>query len=67
MDVAGKKLKVKKASIGLTQVPGIEMGVNAMSLLAGTTSTDTEETRVLQLLNMVTTEELMDDDDYAGG
>jgi splicing factor U2AF subunit len=66
MDVASHKLRVKKASVGLTQVPGIEMGVNAMSLFAGTTSADDSgETRVLQLLNMVTAEELMDDEDYA--
>ena len=42
------------------------MGVNAMSMLAGTTSTDSELSRVLQLLNMVTPDELMDNDDYEG-
>ncbi|KAK3393185.1 hypothetical protein B0H63DRAFT_457689 [Podospora didyma] len=56
-------LKVQKASIGITQVAG-EMGVNAMSMLAGTTSADSDVGRVLQLLNMVTPEELMDNDDY---
>jgi splicing factor U2AF subunit len=66
MDVASHRLRVRKASAGLTQVPGIEMGVNAMSLLAGTTAADdSAQSRVLQLLNMVTPEELMDDDDYA--
>ncbi|KAL9626702.1 MAG: hypothetical protein Q9164_007813, partial [Protoblastenia rupestris] len=35
-----------------------------MSMLAGTTSTDLEEGRVLQLLNMVTPEELIDNEDY---
>ncbi|ETS88138.1 hypothetical protein PFICI_01966 [Pestalotiopsis fici W106-1] len=64
MAIGDKSLKVKKASIGITQVAGVEMGVNAMSMLAGTTSTDQEEGRVLQLLNMVTAEELMDNDDY---
>ncbi|KAF6840366.1 u2 snrnp auxilliary factor [Colletotrichum musicola] len=64
MDLGDKKLKVQKASVGVTQVAGVEMGVAAMSMLAGTTSTDSEETRVLQLLNMVTPEELMDNDDY---
>jgi len=44
----------------------VEMGVNAMSLLAGTTSTELEQGRVLQLLNMVTAEELIDNEDYAG-
>lgn len=66
MDLGDKKLKVQKASVGVTQVAGVEMGVAAMSMLAGTTSTDSEETRVLQLLNMVTPEELMDNDDYEG-
>ena len=66
MDVGGQSLCVKKASVGLTQVPGIEMGVNAMTLFAGTSAADASgETRVLQLLNMVTAEELLDDDDYA--
>lgn len=66
MVIGDKNLTVKKASIGITQVAGVEMGVNAMSMLAGTTASDSEETRVLQLLNMVTPEELMDGDDYQG-
>ncbi|KAI1808354.1 hypothetical protein F4811DRAFT_293534 [Daldinia bambusicola] len=64
MLIGDKNLKVKKASVGITQVAGVEMGVNAMSMLAGTTANDSEESRVLQLLNMVTPEELMDNDDY---
>lgn len=66
MELGENHLKVRKASIGITQVAGVEMGVNAMSMLAGTTSTDSEVTRILQLLNMVTPEELMDNDDYEG-
>jgi len=66
MELGGKKLKVQKASIGAKQAPGVEMGVNVMSMLAGTTATDSEESRILQLLNMVTPEELMDPDDYQG-
>lgn len=66
MELGDRHLKVRKASIGITQVSGVEMGVNAMSMLAGTTSTDSEVTTVLQLLNMVTPEELMDPDDYEG-
>lgn len=58
-------LRVQKASIGITQVAG-EMGVNAMSMLAGTTAIDSDISRVLQLLNMVTPDELMDNDDYEG-
>lgn len=63
MMLGDHSLKVQKASIGITQVAG-EMGVNAMSMLAGTTSTANDVSRVLQLLNMVTPEELMDNDDY---
>lgn len=66
MNIGDKSLKVRKASVGITQVAGIEMGVNAMSMLAGTTATNPDESRVLQLLNMVTAEELIDNDDYEG-
>ena len=59
-------LKVQRASIGQTQVSGVEMGVNAMSMLAGTKSQGLEDGRVLQLLNMVTAEELIDNEDYEG-
>jgi splicing factor U2AF subunit len=64
MELGDKHLKVQRASIGVTQASGLEMGVNAMSMLAGTTSTDLEEGRVLQLLNMVTAEELIDNQEY---
>lgn len=64
MELGDKHLKVQRASIGVTQASGLEMGVNAMSMLAGTTSTDLEEGRVLQLLNMVTPEELIDNQEY---
>ncbi|KAI9828783.1 MAG: hypothetical protein M1832_001888 [Thelocarpon impressellum] len=64
MELGDKHLKVQRASIGMTQASGLEMGVNAMSMLAGTTSQDLEEGRVLQLLNMVTPEELIDNDEY---
>ena len=67
MELGDKSLKVVRASIGATQASGLEMGVNAMSMFAGTTSQDLEEGRVLQLLNMVTAEELIDNDDYEGG
>ncbi|KAI5466272.1 hypothetical protein BGZ63DRAFT_420774 [Mariannaea sp. PMI_226] len=64
MDVGGKKLKVMKASIGPTQVANFDVGITAISGLASQTTTDIETSRVLQLLNMVTAEELMDNDDY---
>lgn len=67
MVIGEKNLKVRKASIGITQVSGVEMGVNAMSMLAGTTASgDAEMSRVVQLLNMVAPEELLDNDDYEG-
>lgn len=64
MELGDKHLKVQKATVGHTQVAGVEMSVNAMSLLAGTTTQGLEEGRVLQLLNMVTPEELIDNEDY---
>lgn len=64
MEVGGAALRVQRASLGVSQASGLEMSVNAMSMLAGTTSTDLEEGRVLQLLNMVTAEELIDQADY---
>lgn len=66
MDLAGNSIRVTRASIGVTQAAGLEMGVNAMSMFAGTTSENSEDGRVLQLLNMVTAEELIDNDDYEG-
>lgn len=66
MTLGDKNLRVQRASIGVTQAAGLEMSVSAMSLLAQTTSTDLEEGRVLQLLNMVTPEELIDNEDYEG-
>ncbi|KAF4988744.1 hypothetical protein FDECE_14933 [Fusarium decemcellulare] len=64
MDVGGRKLKVAKASIGPTQVANFDVGITAISGLASQTANDVEGSRVLQLLNMVTAEELLDNDDY---
>lgn len=66
MDVGGKKLRVTKASIGPTQVANFDVGITAISGLASQTTNEVETSRVLQLLNMVTAEELMDNDDYEG-
>ncbi|KAL1651326.1 hypothetical protein SLS58_000665 [Diplodia intermedia] len=66
MEIAADSLKVKKACVGIQQASGLEMGVNAMSMLAGTSSSDAEQGRVLMLLNMVTPEELMDPQEYEG-
>ncbi|CAK7200560.1 hypothetical protein SEUCBS139899_003257 [Sporothrix eucalyptigena] len=65
MDLGDRKLRVQKASVGIAQVAGMEMGVNAMSMLAGTVAVDaTDVSRVVQLLNMVTADELVDQEDY---
>jgi len=66
MEIGDAHIKVQRASIGLQQAAGLEMSVNAMSMLAGTVSTDLEKGRVLQLMNMVTAEELMDNETYLG-
>lgn len=66
MEIAEQNLKVRKACVGIQQASGLEMGVNAMSMLAGTSSGDAEQGRVLMLLNMVTAEELMDPQEYEG-
>lgn len=65
MELADKHLKVQRASIGNTQNTSIEMSVSAMSMLAAA-SDGLGESRVLQLLNMVTPEELIDNEDYEG-
>ncbi|KAI5786461.1 hypothetical protein DFH27DRAFT_615241 [Peziza echinospora] len=64
MELGDKLLRVQLASVGMKQAPGVELGVNAMAMMAGTTSTELEQGRVLQLLNMVTTDELMDPEEY---
>lgn len=65
LEVGQNKLKARKASVGITQVAGVEAGVNAMSMLASTTVPNAEASRVVALMNMVTAEELMNDDDFA--
>ncbi len=65
MELGDKHLRVQRASIGHTQA-SLEMGVSTMSMLAATTSEGLEEGRVLQLLNMVTPEELIDNEEYEG-
>jgi splicing factor U2AF 65 kDa subunit len=66
MEIGGKKVKVSKASIGPTQVANFDVGIAAISGLASQVSEAPEQSRVLQLLNMVTPEELMDNDEYEG-
>ncbi|KYK56849.1 U2 snRNP auxilliary factor, large subunit, splicing factor [Drechmeria coniospora] len=64
MDVGGRRLKVAKASSGSTQVANFDIGITAISGLASQSSAEPQRSRVLQLLNMVTAEELLDNDDY---
>ena len=59
-------MRVTKASIGSTQVANFDVGITAISGLASQSTNDAEGTPILQLLNMVTPEELMDNDDYEG-
>lgn len=66
MEIGDKKLKVTKASIGPAQVANFDVGVAAISSLAAQTGNDADQSSVLQLLNMVTAEELMDNDEYEG-
>jgi splicing factor U2AF subunit len=61
-----RQLRVQRASVGSQQAAGLEMSVAAMSMLAGSSSTDLHEGRVLQMLNMVTADELMDNEEYEG-
>lgn len=63
MDLGDSKLKLFKACVGVVQVDS-EMSVNAMSMLAGTQSKEAEQSRVVCLHNMVTPEELLDNDEY---
>lgn len=65
MELGDSHLKVQRASIGIQQVGG-EMSVNAMSMMAGTKSTEQDVGRVLCLMNMITPEELMDADEADG-
>jgi len=64
MELGDKLLRVQLASVGMKQAPGVELGINAMAMMAGTTSAELEQGRVLQLLNMVTTDELIDPEEY---
>lgn len=67
IELGGQHIKVKKACIGVNQASGPGgLGVGAMSMLAATKNDDLGESRVIQLLNMVTPEELVEDDEYAG-
>ena len=65
MELGDSSLQIIRACVGTNQLQA-EMSVGAMSMLAGNESGDLEESRVLCLLNMVTAEELLDNDEYEG-
>ncbi|KAF2705051.1 hypothetical protein K504DRAFT_460837 [Pleomassaria siparia CBS 279.74] len=58
-------LKVTRATVGVKQAVGIDGGVGAMTLLAGSTATEAQDrSRVVCLLNMVTHDDLLDSEEY---
>jgi splicing factor U2AF subunit len=60
-------LKVSRATVGVQQTAGLDGGVGAISMLASATAdTHIEHSRVVCLMNMVTSDELINDDDYEG-
>lgn len=60
-------LKVSRATVGLQQTTGLDGGVGAISMLAGAeASKDHEHSRVICLMNMVTSDELINDEEYDG-
>jgi len=65
MELGEQSLKIIRACVGTNQLQA-EMSVGAMSMLAGNQDGDLEQSRVLCLLNMVTAEELLDNDEYEG-
>ncbi|KAF2731279.1 hypothetical protein EJ04DRAFT_13762 [Polyplosphaeria fusca] len=58
---AGLFFRAQRASIGIKQAGAHDSGVGAMTMLAGGSSTDNQEKeRVIMLLNMVTQNDLLD-------
>ncbi|KAE9981517.1 hypothetical protein EG328_011554 [Venturia inaequalis] len=64
LELGDDHLKVERASVGHQQAQDLQMNVGAMSILAGQNTGDLEKGRVLELMNMVTIEELMDGEEY---
>ncbi|OAL44106.1 hypothetical protein IQ07DRAFT_592550 [Pyrenochaeta sp. DS3sAY3a] len=59
------KLKVTRATVGLQQTAALDGGVTAISQLAGAEADPNHEhSRVICLLNMVTSDELINDEEY---
>ncbi|KAF2847665.1 hypothetical protein T440DRAFT_470944 [Plenodomus tracheiphilus IPT5] len=58
-------LKVSRATVGLQQTTGLDGGVGAISMLAGASAAENHEhSRVICLMNMVTSDELINDEEY---
>jgi len=58
-------LKVSRATVGLQQTTGLDGGVGAISMLAGASAAENHEhSRVVCLMNMVTSDELINDEEY---
>ncbi|KAH3914690.1 U2 snRNP auxiliary factor large subunit [Parastagonospora nodorum] len=58
-------LKVSRATVGMQQNAGLDGGVNAISMLASAEPTSNlEHGRVVCLMNMVTSDELINDEEY---
>ncbi|KAI0570854.1 RNA-binding protein [Pyrenophora tritici-repentis] len=58
-------LKVSRATVGLQQSTGLDGGVGAISMLAGASAAENHEhSRVVCLMNMVTSDELLNDEEY---
>lgn len=58
-------LKAERACVGITQL-NAEMNVQALNVLSRAPVPDGDRGRVIQLLNMVSGDELMDNDEYEG-
>lgn len=60
-------LRVTRATVGVKQQVGFDGGVGAISLLASANAADdSEKSRVICLMNMVTSDELINDEEYEG-
>lgn len=60
-------LKVSRATVGVQQTAGLDGGVGAISMLASAEAQgNLEHSRVVCLMNMVTSDELINDDEYEG-
>lgn len=67
IELGDGNLKVERATVGVQQQIGFDGGVGAISMLAGSNAAENhEKSRVLCLMNMITQDELINDDEYEG-